>query len=155
MKQLTWKLVLPLTIISFVIFTKWWYVDVVDGSDEILTGFPVPYMCPGWHTSLSLQIFVSGFIIDLLTHLTFWFFLTFIVHRLIIKIRLNKILMITLLSISGLFAIGIILIGSNSDNIYTFKREFEIKKLESGYKFIWENQSRPDYYKYHPETTKD
>lgn len=155
MKQLTWKLVLPLTIISFVIFTKWWYVDIVDGPDEILTGFPVPYMCPGWHTSLSFQIFVSGFIIDLLTYLTFWFFITFIVHRLIIKIRLNKILMIILLSISGLFAIGIILIGSNSDNIYTFKREFEIKKLESGYKFIWENQSRPDYYKYHPEITKD
>jgi hypothetical protein len=155
MKQLTWKLVLPLTIISFVIFTKWWYVIVVDGPDEILTGFPVPYMCPGWHTSLSLQIFVSGLIIDLLTYFTSWLILTFIVHQFVIKIRLNKTLTIILLTVAGLLTAGMILIGSNPDNIYTYERDFEIEKLESGYKFIWENQTRPDYYKYHPEIRKE
>lgn len=33
MKALTLKLVLPLTIISFFVINKWWYVDVIDGTD--------------------------------------------------------------------------------------------------------------------------
>ncbi len=135
-----WKLVLPLTIISFVIFTKWWYVEVVDGPPEILTGFPLPYMCPGWHTSLSLQIFVSGLIIDFLSYFAFWSILTLIVNRFIIEIKLNKILTIFLLTVAGLLSVGMIFIGSNPDNIYTINRDFEIEILDSGYKFIWENQ---------------
>ena len=155
MKNLTWKLVLPLTIISFVVFTKWWYVDVVDWTDEILTGFPVPYMCPGWHTSLSLQIFVSGLIIDLLTYFAFWLILIFLINNFLIKIRLNKVLTIILLSFSGLLSAGMILIGINSDNVYMYRRDFDVKILETGYKFIWQNQTRPDYYKYHPEMKRE
>ncbi|WP_234859378.1 hypothetical protein [Aquimarina aquimarini] len=47
MKKLIWKFILPITIISFTLFTKWWHVLVLDGPDEILTGFPFPYKCNG------------------------------------------------------------------------------------------------------------
>ncbi len=90
MKKLAWKLVLPLTIISFVVFTKWWIVDVVDGPQETLIGFPFPYNCPGWHTSLSLQIFVWPLMIDLLVYYTFWLVLIFVINRYVREIRPSK-----------------------------------------------------------------
>src|ERR1044071_5539679 len=91
MKSLTLKLILPLTLISFASFTKWWYVLVVDGPDEVLTGFPLPYVCAGWHTSASLQIFLLEFFIHLLCYFIFWFVLVFIFHRFIKPISINTI----------------------------------------------------------------
>jgi hypothetical protein len=137
-----------------VVFTKWWYVEI-DGFDEILTGFPLPYKCPCWHTSMCLQIFVSALIIDVLTYFTFWLTLTFLVNQYILKIRLSKVLTITLVSISGILLTGMIFIGSLSDNIYTWNRDFEIRKLETGYKFIWNEKYRPDYNEYYPEMKKE
>src|SRR5687767_13401046 len=141
MKQLTWKLVLPLTIISFVFFTKWWHVVIFNESHEILTGFPLPYKCPGWHTSLSLQIFVSALIIDILAYFGFWFILFFAINQFIKKINPGRILTIILLSTAGLLVGGMILVGSNPDNVYTFKREFEIEMVDSGYEIIWQKKS--------------
>lgn len=155
MKQLTWKLVLPLMVISFVTFTKWWYVDFVDGPDEILTGFPLPYVCPGWHTSLSLQIFVFELVVDILTYFTFWFLMTYFTTKFFKEVKVPKILTITLLSLSGLLSLFLILMAINPDNIWTATREYEMEKLESGYKFIWEERTRPDYYKYHPESKRE
>ncbi|MEM6768710.1 MAG: hypothetical protein AAF655_27470, partial [Bacteroidota bacterium] len=59
MKQLIWRLVIPLTIISFFLVTKWWFVAVEDAPDSWMYGFPFPYLCEGWHTSLSLQVFLK------------------------------------------------------------------------------------------------
>jgi hypothetical protein len=155
MKQLTWKLVLPLTIISFATFTKWWYVDILDGADEILTGFPLPYKCPCLHTSLCLQIFVSGLIINILTYFAFWLTLIFLLNQFVIKIKLKKAMTIILISLSGLLLAIMIFFGCLSDNVYSWNRNFEIKILETGYKFIWDDQSRPDYYEFHPEKEKE
>ena len=121
MKQLTWKLVLPLTIISFATFTKWWYILPVDAPDTMMTGFPLPYLCSGWHTSLSLQVFMTEFMIDLLAYFAFWFLLIFMIDRFLTRIRIHKILTIALLTLSGLFISGAILIASNSDNIFHTK----------------------------------
>jgi hypothetical protein len=64
-KNLTWKLMLPLTLMSFATFTKWWYVLPVAARDTMMTGFPLPFVCEGWHTSMSLQIFMAEFLINL------------------------------------------------------------------------------------------
>jgi len=64
MAKLISSLVLPLTIIFFGAITKWRYVAVEDGPNEFLHGFPLPFMCRGWHTSLSLQIFVSELVFN-------------------------------------------------------------------------------------------
>lgn len=122
MKQLSWKLVLPLTILSLTIFTKWWYVLPVDAPDSMMYGFPIPYACDGWHTSLSYQFFIFEFIADFLIHFLFWFFVTVLINRFIIKIKLHKIVTISLLCIAGLFASGLIFIASNSTNIFKNER---------------------------------
>ena len=41
-------LVFPLTIIVFILFSKWWIVNVVDGTDGIMYGFPFIYKSPRW-----------------------------------------------------------------------------------------------------------
>ncbi|MBP0613959.1 hypothetical protein J8J42_13040 [Chryseobacterium sp. cx-311] len=151
MKQLTLKLVIPLTVISFATFTKWWYVLPVDAPDTMFSGFPLPFVCEGWHTSLSLQIFVTEFTIDLLTYFLFWLALVFCIDRFLTKIIPHKILTITLWTLTGLVIIGSGLIASNPDNIFYVKRPFDMETMETGYKFIWQYTERPDYYKYHPE----
>ena len=150
MKQLTWKLVLPLTVISFEIFTKWRYVLVEDGPATIMLGFPLAFVCDGWHTSLSLQIFITEFIIDLLTYLVFWFLLIFGIDRFLIKISVHKILTISLLVLTGLIITATIMIASMPNHVYQARRDFDVKVMVTGYKFIWQQQDRPDFDKYDP-----
>ena len=66
-----------------------------------------------------------------MTYFAFWLILIFLINQFVGKIRLKKILTITLLSLSGLLSLGKILIGSLSDNIYSWKMEIEIGKLEN------------------------
>ena len=155
MKQLTYKLILPLTFISFATMTKWWYALPLDAPGTLLAGFPFPFVCEGWHTSLSLQIFVTELLIDFLTYFLFWFGLAFCINRFLTKINPHKILTIVLWALTGLVVIGATLIASNSNNLFYVKRPFDIDVMETGYKFVWQNTERPDYYKYHPEKKKE
>lgn len=60
MKQLTLKLIIPLTVISFAIFTKWWYALPADAPDTMFHGFPFPFVCEGWHSSMTLQFLLQN-----------------------------------------------------------------------------------------------
>ena len=155
MKKVIWKLVLPITVISFMVFTKWWYVLVVDGPDEILTGFPLPFVCSGWHTSLSLQIFIIEFVIDFMVYFTFWFLIFYSINKYFYKIEIPKFLNIVFMIIASLIIIWNALWVGNPDNIFYIKRDFEMEVMESRFKFVWQKQERPDFYKYHPEYRND
>lgn len=152
MKLLTFKIVIPVTIISFATFTKWWYALPVDAPDTMFTGFPFPFVCNGWHTSLSLQIFMTELIIDLLAYFLFWLILIFVVNRFLTKIKPNKLLSICLWALSG-FIIGFaILLAANRDNLFYVKRPFNIEVMKTGYQFGWQQIQRPDYNKVHLKT---
>jgi hypothetical protein len=153
MKELTFKLVAPLTVISFATFTKWWYALPVDAPDTMFKGFPFAFSCQGWHTSMSLQIFVIELLIDILIYFSFWFIIVYCIDKYLKTILPNRILTICLWAISGLFIVFGTLIISNKDNLFYAKRPFEIKVLETGYEFIWQNTERPDYYKYFPKAS--
>lgn len=155
MKLLTLKIIIPLTIILFAIVTKWWYVLVVDGPDEILTGFPLPFVCSGWHTSMSLQIFVTEFIIDLLTYFVFSFVIIFFIDRFLTKIKTYKIITIGLYTLTGLIIIAASLIASNPDNRFKLKRNFDMEVMATGHRFFWQKVKPPDFYKYYPERKEE
>lgn len=150
MKELSWKLVLPLTIISFFVFTKWWYVLPVDGPDTMMSGFPLIWVSDGWHTSLSLQIFVTEFIIDISVYFLFWFAVVFTFNRFILVIKVPRIITIFLLGLATLICTFAFFIGTMPEHIYLRKRDFDIEVLTTGYKFIWEHQDRPNYHDYKP-----
>jgi len=40
---------------------------------------------------------------------------------------------------------------SNSDNIFYIKRPFDMEIKETGYKFVWQDVERPDFYKFQPK----
>jgi hypothetical protein len=138
MKQLIWKLVMPVTILSFTVFTKSWYVLPVDAPESTMIGFPFPYACEGWHTSLSLQIFVIEFLCDLLTYFLFWLGVVYVIHHWVQKIIVPKQVTIILLVVMMPGVIGFALVANNPDNIYTLKRNFEMNILSTGYKLIWQ-----------------
>jgi hypothetical protein len=155
MNKLLFRLIFPLTIISFATVTKWWYVLPVDAPDTLFAGFPLPFVCDGWHTSLSLQIFVMEFFVDLLTYFLFWAIVIFSINRFWAKINSPKSVTIVIWVLAGLVVSGASLIASNPDNLFYSKRPFEIGIMETGYKFVWQGPERPDYYKYHPEERKE
>jgi len=140
MKALLIKLIIPLTVISFPLFTKWWFVLPVDAPHEIMHGFPLPYVCPGWHTSLSLQLFVLPFTLDLLVYLLFWFLVVYAFYRACRITKVNKVVVIVLYSLSGFVALGSTLLLTNPDNIITPTRDWEMDVLKTGYEFVWQQQ---------------
>ena len=144
LKELTYKRIIPLTIISFSLVTKWWYVLPIDAPHSIMIGFPLAYSCEGWHTSMSEQYFILEFLIDLLFYFTVWFVLIYLIDRFIIKRKLNKIITIVLFGISGVSLLLTIFIVFNTDNIFYLKRNFEIKTIETQPKFIWKYIVRPE-----------
>jgi hypothetical protein len=105
-------------------------------------------VCPGWHTSLSLQIFVLELIVDVLVYFSFWFFIIMIATKTVKSFRVPKSVTITLLATSGLFTIILTLLAINPDNIYTATRPFDIEIMETGYRFMWQDGTRADYDKY-------
>ena len=154
MKSLTFKIVIPLTVISFATFTKWWYALPADAPDTMFSGFPLPFVCNGWHTSLSLQIFMTELIVDLLTYFLFWFILIFVLNRFLIKIKTYKLVTTCLWTLSGLIMAFALFLSVNKDNLFNVKRPFNIEVMETGYQFGWQHIERPDYNKVHPETKR-
>lgn len=145
MRTLIFRWVLPLTIISFHIFTKWWYVLPVDAPQTVFTGFPFAYAGSGWHTSLSLQIFVVEFTADLAFYFLFWFALIIGINTFAIKIKAIKVITMMLWLLSFL-TIGVdILIAVNLDNIFYVKRPYDWKIIETGYKLMWTTIQRPSF----------
>lgn len=146
MKNLVLKLILPLTIISFTLFTKWWYVLPEEVPDYVFIGFPLIYQGPGFHTSLSLQIFWLEFFIDFLVYFLFLFLIIFIVKQFFLKLSIPKILTVILWVISSSIIAIALLQCMIADNVYFFRRPYNFKILETGYSIGWKRIDRPDYY---------
>ncbi|MBB6503042.1 hypothetical protein HDF25_005232 [Pedobacter cryoconitis] len=146
MKYLTLNLVIPIAVISFALFTKWWYVLPIDAPDTILNGFPLPFICEGWHTSLSLQIFVLEFLVDFLVYFLFWFIAIYIINKYVITIRIDSHRRVyrdirrALRGLTLLTILSFVFITAGSDNIFYFKRPWDMKTVKTGYKLIWDNQ---------------
>jgi hypothetical protein len=140
MKQLVWRLVIPLTVISFAIFTKWWYTLPVDAPDTVFYGFPFAYTCNGWHTSMSIQVFILEMVADLLIYFIAWFVLIFMINRYIKTITLPRIITGFLLFVTVIITAHYMKIAVSKDNIFYVRRNFEMEIIKTGYKFIWEAQ---------------
>jgi hypothetical protein len=154
MKKLTWSLVIPLTIISFYIFTKWWYILPVDAPDSIFYGFPFPFIGDGWFTSGSLQIFIFELVSDLLIYFIIWFTIIYCCKKYLRLKNIPKLLTATLLSLMTLIITYAIWVASY-ETVFLYKRDFDMEIMETGFKFIWQDQTRPDFNNYHPQKSKE
>ena len=148
MLKLAFRCTLPLTVLAFGVFTKWWYALPVDAPDSLLVGFPWPYVCEGWHTSMSLQLFLMEGTADFLVYFLTISLLISIFERLGITFHRNRSTTIILWSTAGLLITYAIILVSISNTIHYVKRPFDMKVLETGYRFIWQQTERPDYNKF-------
>jgi len=144
MKTLTWQLIIPLTIISFVFVTKWWYALPADAPDTMYTGFPLIYSGAAWHTSMAYQIFVAEFLIDILTYFLTWFIVIYCINRFWFTIKLPRLVTTIVWSFSVLIMGLYTLTASFSDNVYYFKKSYPMIIKETGYHFFWQHTQRPD-----------
>ena len=127
MKKLTWKLVLPLTVLSFMFVTKSWYTFVVGGPNVYMKGFPLICESPGFHTSMSMQLFVVEFLLNLLVYFLFWYIIVFLFNRFLLKIKIHKILYRLLIFLSFLTMALYASILTISDVEFKLKRDFKIE----------------------------
>lgn len=126
----------------------WRYVLTIDGPDEILTGFPLPYICPGWHTSLSYQIFIGELLFDFLIYFALCFLIIFLIDKYLWKIKINRIITIIIYIVSVFLISDPIYIMGFDTHVYKITRDFKIKTLVTGIKFKFKNVDRPDLDKY-------
>ncbi|MFY7887689.1 MAG: hypothetical protein ACOVOW_02195 [Spirosomataceae bacterium] len=141
-KKLIMTLVLPLTIILFGTVTKWRYVYVEDGPDDFMYGFPMTFICSGWHTSMSLQIFVIEMIFDFFVYFSFCLTIITLIDRFIKLVTIKKSFKFGLYGLALLTIILYGLVFSNPDNIFEMKRDFKYKEIRNGYKFILQQDKR-------------
>ena len=92
---------------------------------------------------MSLQIFVFELLIDLISYFLFWFLIVFCIDKFLLKIKLYKIVTILLLTTGVLFTSGLTFIALMEDNLFYAKRNFDVDVLVTGYKFMWDGNTRP------------
>ena len=125
-KKLILSLILPLTIIIFILFTKWWIVDVIDGRDGVMYGFPFIYRSPAFYTSCAEQYFITELILDFIIYFGIIFVLINSINRFNLEIKIIKIVSIFLYFIASILIIFSIWLVSWPDNLFIVKRDFDI-----------------------------
>ncbi|MDD3878009.1 MAG: hypothetical protein PHT69_15420 [Bacteroidales bacterium] len=138
MKQLTIRLIIPITVLSFVFVTKWWYVVPIDARETFFWGFPFAYVGEGWQTSGSLQFFILEWLTNLCVFFIFWFTILYFLNRVFDIKTFPKWMVRTLWTFSFLVILvyGVIVIFSYPT--FRLKRDYDWEVIQTGYKFIWQ-----------------
>jgi len=134
MKKLTLNLVLPFTVILFLTVSRGICAQIEDAPNSGLDGFPLPYTCPNWGSSMALQFFVVEFIFDLLVYFALVYLIVYLIDRLVYPIKPYKAISITLYVLASIFLCLAVLMYSQDTTFY-LHRDFDIKVIRSGLSF--------------------
>jgi hypothetical protein len=150
LKQLTWRLIIPLTIISFGTVTKWWYVLPVDAPDTMMIGFPLAFAGDGWFTSMSLQIFILEFFIDFTVYFLFWLLALFFINHYLTRLSISKTLTRVMWTLAILITIFWSAFFSVVEKVIVIKRDWNMQVVVTGYKVTFTPGHRPDFPQQNP-----
>lgn len=141
MKKTLIHFTLPLTFISFAIATKWWYGIIVDGVDTFFYGFPLIYKCKAFHTSLATQYFLMEALFNFVVYFTFWLAITLLIKR-FWAIHIPKLLSISFWVVFCVLCSGYAYLSYElNDHQYSFKRDFDVKIIDSGFTIFETNDT--------------
>jgi len=139
----------PITVILFILFTKWWIAFITDGPDYVMYGFPLIYKSPAFHTSMAQQYFVMELFIDFLVYFTIVSAFLFSINKFIFKIKLKKKLIISIYLIATLL-LGIeILFATVFETSFSIRRDFGTDIKQTGFKFYFSERERQIYNQSH------
>lgn len=136
MKQLFFRLILPLAIISFMIFTRVWSVLPLDAPESVMRGFPLPYMCTAWHTSMSYQFFLLELLLDFSSYLLILTLIFALFVRFVKPIKVHDKIVFILWTYVGIFFIFLVLFFRSADHLYYFYCPFEYQTVSSSFEFF-------------------
>ena len=137
-RSLLLKRVVPLTIFSIALLTKWWHAIPLDGPDKFYWGFPLAFVGEGFHTSMSLQLFFLEFIFDVVFYFLSWLLFYFLMKRFGLQRALKNWITRTVWTLSILVILFSGLIVINSSPVFKWKRPYDWQVKSTGYIFIWE-----------------
>lgn len=129
-RKFFFRLVLPFTIIVFFCVTKKWHTIPIDAPDTEFLGFPFPYVCNGWHTSMSLQIFILEMFADFIIYLLFFLALFSLVLR-FFRFKICKVITIFFWSFVLILIVFNSWSASFKENLFHTKRNFNIQVIKT------------------------
>lgn len=132
------KLIIPVTILSMIFFTKWWHAIPLDGPDKFFWGFPLAFVGQGFHTSGSLQLFLLEFLVDVFVHVLVWLLLLSLIKQVSIRNSIQKWINRFVLIASILLATLCGIVVFSSSPVFHWKRPYTWEVKAVGYVFIWE-----------------
>ena len=142
MKRLTWRFVLPLAIVGMAVITKWWYVLPEDAPDSMMLGFPLAYICDGWGSSMSKQLFILELFIDLGTYFLCCLLIVFLLYR-YASFRAGKTITAVVWSVAGVIIVSATLLSQVIDVHVKPQRDFKMKVIETGCQAPWTDTKQP------------
>lgn len=153
MKPLIIRFVIPLALIFFMLFTKWWRVET-DLAVKDLYGFPLPYTAPCVDGGGCVQYFLVPLAADILVYFLIVLLFTWLIYR-IHELSIPPAIGYLLWAINVLYYIpSVAYKNATARNEFYLKREFDIfRVVHTGYFFVWEEDPIVDYSKYGPATT--
>lgn len=137
MRNLIVRVVVPASIILFVLVTRWWNALPEDAPDTRYWGFPLVFMGHGWHTSLSLQIFVLEMVADFLCYFIIVLSLLIGINRFFMRINSSRRVGIGMWIAAVLLLLPAIFILCIGDNLYHLTRSYKMEIMESGWQFYY------------------
>jgi hypothetical protein len=99
---------------------------------------------------MSIQFFILELLVDFLVYYLFWFLVIYLVQKIFKPLVIGRIFSFVLIGLS-IIVLGLAaFIMSNKDNLFYFKRPFEMGIFETGYKFMWQKdkQVNAEYYQF-------
>ncbi len=143
-RSLLLKINLPLTVIAFAAFTKWWNVLPFDARQTFYWGFPFAYVGEGWQTSGALQFFILEALVDFMLYFLVCYGLLWILFSLFKLKNISKLIGKTLWSLAFLIIIAWAFIISFSYPTFYLTRNYDWKVLSEGYLFMGQKTPLPD-----------
>lgn len=144
MRVLLWQLIVPITIILFVSFSKWWLVLPVDAPDTMMKGFPLPYEAEAWHTSLAKQFFMMEFTLDVLFYFAAIALIVYAVHKLTQLRTVHWVVWVPLQLAAMVCSLTLTIQFSMPNSLYYIKKDFGYEVVSSGWYLTWKGIERPD-----------
>jgi hypothetical protein len=144
MKKLILPIVIPLTILIEIIFSKWWYVTIIDGDDQLCQGFPFINEAPSLASSMTFQVFIFPTILNYSIVFAVSFLLVYLFNRLVKAIKPTKMLKIVSFVFVVIFIAFEIWICNAMETRFYWKNNFTNETLGGG--FWWQQVKSREYY---------
>lgn len=147
-RKLIINLIFPLTIIIFILFTKWWIVDVVDGTEGIMYGFPFIYKAPTFYTSMAEEFFIAELTADIVIYFGIITGIIYSINRFIFEIKIRKTVYSTLFIFAGILVVLQLLIAFMPENKFSFKRDYDIIIKQTNFDYPFNSNDRKEFDNY-------